>query len=151
MALATTRCPQRPSANWSALYWEPQRRVLIPKINATAVRLKWGSRDRDLAGPDSASPDTESSASPQSRPSVLLQASSLKRRTEAAVCSRSHARFGILSWRCGRGAESRGHCHQVGEGIGFHLPHDTASVRLYRDLANAQVAPNLFVQKACHH
>ena len=33
---------------------------MILKINATAVRLKWGSRDRDLAGPDSAPPDTES-------------------------------------------------------------------------------------------
>ena len=72
-------------------------------------------------------------------------------RAEVAVSSCSHARFGILGWRCGREAESRSHCHQVGERVSFHLPHDTASVCLHRDLANAKVAPDLLVQKACDH
>lgn len=33
-------------------------------------------------------------------------------------------------------AESRGHCHQIGERIGLHLSHHLTSVRLYRDLAD---------------
>ena len=41
----------------------------------------------------------------------------------------------------GREAESHGHLHQVGEGVGFHFLHHLASVRLHGDLANSHCKP----------
>src|ERR1700730_6582008 len=45
-------------------------------------------------------------------------------------------------------AESPGHVHQVGERVGLHLWHHLASVCLHRDLADVELATNLFVQPA---
>src|ERR1700733_10506 len=58
---------------------------------------------------------------------------------------------------CGssRKAELRGHLNQIGDGIGLHLFHDLASVRLHGNLADAQFAADLLVWPAggyqCHH
>src|SRR6266481_3683375 len=56
--------------------------------------------------------------------------------------------------RSGRGragrtckAESRGHCHQIGERVGLHLSHHLTPVCLYRDLADVELATNLFIQQ----
>jgi hypothetical protein len=54
----------------------------------------------------------------------------------------------LSAWWSRREAESRCHCHQVGQGVGRHLPHYTAPVRLHGDLANAKVVPDLLIQKA---
>jgi hypothetical protein len=45
-------------------------------------------------------------------------------------------------------AESRGHIHQVGERAGLHFSHHLASVSLHRDLADAELATDLFIQQA---
>src|SRR5260370_36514793 len=45
-------------------------------------------------------------------------------------------------------AESRGHCHQIGERVSLHLSHHLTSVGLYRDLANVELATDLFIQQA---
>ena len=47
-------------------------------------------------------------------------------------------------------SESRGHCHKVGEKIGLHLSHHLTSVclYLYRDLADVELATDLFIQQA---
>src|SRR6185437_3711123 len=48
-------------------------------------------------------------------------------------------------------AESRGHCYQVGERVGFHLSHHTSAVCLDSDLANAELATDLLMQQAGDH
>jgi hypothetical protein len=50
-----------------------------------------------------------------------------------------------------RELESRGHVDKVGERTGLHLSHRLTSVRLYRDLADAELATDLFVQQAGDH
>jgi hypothetical protein len=45
-------------------------------------------------------------------------------------------------------AESRGHVHEVGERASFHFAHHLASVSLHRDLADAELEPDLFIQQA---
>ena len=45
-------------------------------------------------------------------------------------------------------AEPFGHSHQVGERIGFHLLHHFAPVGFHRNLADAQLPSNLFIQQA---
>ncbi len=57
-------------------------------------------------------------------------------------------RYPASAWWSRREAESRCLCHQIGQGVGLHLPHDTAPVRLHGDLANAKVVPDLLIQKA---
>jgi hypothetical protein len=56
--------------------------------------------------------------------------------------------------RSGSHSETRGHCHQVRKRVGLHLAHDLASVRLHRDLTDAEFAADLFVQQPrndqCH-
>src|SRR3989441_7978204 len=47
-----------------------------------------------------------------------------------------------------RKAESRGHCHQIGERVSLHLSHHLTSVGLYRDLADVELATDLFIQQA---
>src|SRR5258707_13886696 len=47
-----------------------------------------------------------------------------------------------------RKAKSRGHCHQIGERVSLHLSHHLTSVCLYRDLADVELATDLFVQQA---
>jgi hypothetical protein len=72
--------------------------------------------------------DTEASARrPAYRESRVGQASAFRRR---------------------RQAETRGHCHQVGERVGIHFSHHLASVCLHRDLANAELETDLFIQQA---
>jgi hypothetical protein len=44
--------------------------------------------------------------------------------------------------------ESSGHPDQGGEGISVHLAHHVATVCLDGDLADSQIAANLFVQSA---
>ena len=44
-------------------------------------------------------------------------------------------------------AESRGHIHQVGDRVGLHLSRHLASVRFNGDLADAELATDLFVQQ----
>jgi hypothetical protein len=44
--------------------------------------------------------------------------------------------------------ESRGHVHEVGERASFHFAHHLASVSLHRDLADAELKPDLFIQQA---
>jgi hypothetical protein len=48
----------------------------------------------------------------------------------------------------GRGsqAECGGHRHQLGKGVGLHLAHHLASVRLDRDFADAKFSADLLVQ-----
>src|SRR6516165_11924839 len=45
------------------------------------------------------------------------------------------------------GPELGSHPYQVSEGIRLHLLHDLPSMCLYCDLANAELATNLFVQQ----
>ena len=49
----------------------------------------------------------------------------------------------------------RSHPHQVSEGIRLHLLHDLPSMRFHCDLADAELAADLFIQHAgddqCHH
>src|SRR6266404_4631231 len=45
-------------------------------------------------------------------------------------------------------AESRGHCHQIGERVSLHLSHHLTSVCLYCDLADVELATDLFIQQA---
>src|SRR5438128_1895635 len=47
-----------------------------------------------------------------------------------------------------RKAESRGHCHQIGERVSLHLSHHLTPVGLYRDLADVELATDLFIQQA---
>ena len=47
--------------------------------------------------------------------------------------------------------ESGGQTHQIGERASLHLLHNSASVSLHRDLANAQLAADLLVQFAANH
>src|SRR5262249_1558085 len=44
-------------------------------------------------------------------------------------------------------AELPGHFHQLGQGVGFHLLHNPAPMCFYRNLANAEFATHLFIQK----
>src|SRR6266481_3279207 len=46
-----------------------------------------------------------------------------------------------------RKAKSRGHCHQIGERVSLHLSHHLTSVGLYRDLADVELATDLFIQQ----
>jgi len=48
-------------------------------------------------------------------------------------------------------AESRGHSYQVGQRIRLHLFHNLTSVCLHRDLADAELATDLFIQQAGDH
>ena len=48
-------------------------------------------------------------------------------------------------------AESRGHCHQIGERVGLHLVHHFAAVCLHRDLAYAEFPTDLFIQQTGNH
>jgi hypothetical protein len=50
-----------------------------------------------------------------------------------------------------RELESRGHVDKLGERTGLHLSHHLTSVRLYRDLADAELATDLFAQQAGDH
>src|SRR5437899_11244917 len=45
-------------------------------------------------------------------------------------------------------AESRGHCHQIGERVSLHLSHHLTSVCLYCDLADVDLATDLLLQYA---
>ena len=47
-------------------------------------------------------------------------------------------------------AESRGHCHQIGERVGLHFSDHLTSGSLHRDLADADIelATDLFIQQA---
>ena len=54
----------------------------------------------------------------------------------------------LLSTRRRCEAEARGHVHQVGERVGLHLAHHPAAVSLHGDLADAELATDLFVQQA---
>jgi hypothetical protein len=47
-----------------------------------------------------------------------------------------------------RDPEACGHRHQVGERVRVHFSHHLASVCLHRDLANAELEPDLFIQQA---
>ena len=57
--------------------------------------------------------------------------------------------------RLSRRPEFVSHPDQVSEGICLHLLHDLPSMRFSCDLANAELATNLFVQQAgnyqCHN
>src|SRR6266478_2618985 len=53
----------------------------------------------------------------------------------------------VRTWHT-RKAESRGHCHQIGERVSLHLSHHLTSVCLYRDLADVELATDLFIQQA---
>ena len=57
-------------------------------------------------------------------------------------------RHPVSAWWSRREAESRCHCHQIGQGVGLHLPHYAAPVRLHGDLTNAKVVPDLLIQTA---
>ena len=54
----------------------------------------------------------------------------------------------MLAFRRRRDAETCGHCHQVGEGVRLHFSHHLASMCLHRDLADAELATDLFIQQA---
>src|SRR5438309_3179690 len=45
-------------------------------------------------------------------------------------------------------AESRGHCHQIGERVSLHFSHHLTSVCLYCDLADVELSIDLFIQQA---
>src|SRR5207253_5797000 len=45
-------------------------------------------------------------------------------------------------------AESRGHCHQIGERVSLHLSHHLTPVCLHCDLADVELATDLFIQQA---
>src|SRR4051812_20948950 len=47
-----------------------------------------------------------------------------------------------------RQAEPVGHADKIGKGPRLHLAHDLASMRLYRYLANSELAANLLVHQA---
>src|SRR5579864_1956139 len=47
--------------------------------------------------------------------------------------------------------ESCGHCHQIGERVSLHLSHHLTSVCLYRDLADVELATDLFIQQTGNH
>jgi hypothetical protein len=47
-----------------------------------------------------------------------------------------------------RELESRGHVDKLGERTGLHLSHHLTSVCLYRDLADVELATDLFIQQA---
>ena len=55
----------------------------------------------------------------------------------------------------GRYAQSSGDFYQVGERVCFHLSYHPASMLLYRNLRDAQLASNLLIQSArddqCHN
>ena len=59
------------------------------------------------------------------------------------------ALFVLECWR--REAESLGHFHQLCERVGLHLSHHFASVCLHRDLADAELPADLFIQQAGNH
>jgi hypothetical protein len=47
--------------------------------------------------------------------------------------------------------QSRSHFHQIGEGLGLHFSHHPASMCFHRNLADADIATDLFVQQdQCH-
>src|SRR5437879_4257014 len=45
-------------------------------------------------------------------------------------------------------AESRCHCNQIGESVSLHLSHHLPPVCLYCDLADVELATDLFIQQA---
>jgi hypothetical protein len=49
--------------------------------------------------------------------------------------------------RLTRGPKFASHPHQVGERIRFHFLHDLPTMCLYRDLADTELAANLFIQQ----
>src|SRR5262245_16569653 len=61
---------------------------------------------------------------------------------------------GVTRWRRGETSALRrwlqpqagGHGHEVGQGVGLHLEHHLAAVRLDGDLTDAELAGDLFVQ-----
>ena len=55
---------------------------------------------------------------------------------------------GVSALQRRREGQSRGHIHQAGQRVGPHLLHHPASVRLHRDLGNAELATDLLVQPA---
>ena len=50
--------------------------------------------------------------------------------------------------RRGPQAEARRHRDQIRQGLGFHLAHHLSSMRLHRDLADAEIAADLLVEHA---
>src|SRR5271169_3193391 len=54
---------------------------------------------------------------------------------------------GVSAFRRRCEAEPRGHCHQVGERVSLHLSHHPAAVCLHRDLADAELATDLFIHQ----
>ena len=55
---------------------------------------------------------------------------------------------GVSALQRRREGQSRGHIHQAGQRVGPHLLHHPASVRLHRDLGDAELATDLLVQPA---
>ena len=66
----------------------------------------------------------------------------------ALSSSRSASTWHVARHALSRQAESRGHPHQVGQGLGLHLPHHLASVGLHGDFADAELGADLLVQPA---
>ena len=62
------------------------------------------------------------------------------------LCLMSSPGSGVSAFRRSSEVESRGHFDQIGERVGLHLLHHLASVRLHRDLADAEFASDLFIQ-----
>jgi hypothetical protein len=60
--------------------------------------------------------------------------------------SRAELSSSQMNWLT-RGPESARHPHQVGKGVRFHLLHNLPAVRLHRDLADAELTANLFIQQ----
>ena len=52
------------------------------------------------------------------------------------------------SYWCSSKTQVRRDCNQVGERVGLHFSHHFASVCLHRDLADAELETNLFIQQA---
>ena len=52
---------------------------------------------------------------------------------------------------CERQLESCGHPHEIGQRIGFHLPHHLTALGFHGNLARAELAADLLVQQAGHH
>lgn len=60
-------------------------------------------------------------------------------------------RLAVLGSRRSRRAESLRHFHQICKRVGFHFFHHLASVGLYRDLTDSELATDLLVQKSCDY
>jgi hypothetical protein len=52
----------------------------------------------------------------------------------------------VSSFWHSRELEPRGHLHQLSKGVGLHLLHHFAAMRLHCDLAYAELPANLFIQ-----